>query len=80
MLRDLNQTRKMLNYVRCDNAKKFLSSDFEVYLSTQGTVSWDIPEYSTELHGTARINCTIIKSMRFMLKVLGHPRIYERMV
>ena len=33
-----NQTGKRISYLRCDNAKEFLSSALNEYLSTQGTV------------------------------------------
>ena len=37
-----NQTGKRISYLRCDNVKEFLSSAFNEYLSTQGTVLQDI--------------------------------------
>ena len=51
-----NQTGKRINHLRCDNAKEFLSSAFNEYLSTQGTVLQDIPAYTPELNGTAERN------------------------
>jgi len=33
-----NQTGKRIDYLRCDKAKEFLSSEFNEYLCTQGTV------------------------------------------
>jgi len=51
------------------NAKEFLSSAFNEYLSTQGTVLQDITDYTPELNVTAERNiCTVMKMMRSMLK------------
>jgi hypothetical protein len=67
-----NQIGKRISYLRCDNAKKFLSSGCNEYLSTQGTVLQDIPDYTPELNGTAERNIRIvINMMRFMLKGAG---------
>ena len=67
-----NQTGKRISYLRCDNAKEFLRSAFDEYLSTQGTVLQSIPDYTSELNGTAERNIRIvINMMRFMLKGAG---------
>ena len=41
-----NQTGTRISYLRCDNAKEFLSSAFNEYLSTQRTV---LQEFRTTL-------------------------------
>jgi len=70
-----NQTGKRIRYLRCDNAKEFLSSAFNEYLSTQGTVLQDIPDYTPELNGTAERNIrTVMNMMRSMLKGAGLPK------
>jgi hypothetical protein len=72
---DWNQTGKRISYLRCDNAKEFLSSAFNEYLSTQGTVLQDIPDYTPELNGTAERNTrTVMNMMRSMLKGAGLPK------
>jgi hypothetical protein len=64
-----SKTGKRINYLRCDNAKEFLSSAFNEYLNTQGTVFQDIPDYTLELKGTAERNiCTVMNTMRSMLE------------
>jgi hypothetical protein len=70
-----SQTGKRISYLRCDNSKEFLSSAFNEYLSTQGTVLQDIPDYLPELNGTAKINIrTVMNMMRSMLKGAGLPK------
>jgi hypothetical protein len=72
---DWNQTGKRISYLRCDNAKEFLSSAFNEYLSTQGTVLQDIRDYTPELNGTAERNIrTVMNMMRSMLKGAGLPK------
>ena len=52
--------------------QEFLSSAFNEYLNTQGTVLQDIPDYTTELNGTAEINLRTVKNMmRSMLEDAG---------
>jgi hypothetical protein len=70
-----NQTGKRISYLRCDNAKEFLSSAFNQYLSTQGMVLQDIPDCTPELNGNAERNIrTVMNMMRSMLKGAGMPR------
>ena len=70
-----NQIGKRIKYVRCGNAKEFLSSAFNENLSTQGTVLKDIPDYTPELNGTAERDIrTIMNMMRSMLKGAGLPK------
>jgi hypothetical protein len=55
--------------------KEFLSSAFNEYLSTQGTVLQDILDYTPELTGVAERNILILMNMmRSMLKVAGMPK------
>jgi len=68
----LSQTGKNFNCLSCENAKDFLSSEFKEYLSTQGTVLQGIPEYSSELNGTAEMN--IMNMMPSILKGAGLPK------
>jgi hypothetical protein len=72
-----NQTGKRINYLRCDNAREFLSSLFKECLSTQGTISQDILDNTPELNETAEGNIRIIMNMtRSMLKDARLPRVY----
>jgi hypothetical protein len=72
---DWNQTGKRISYLRCDNAKEFLSSAFNEYHSTQGTVLQDIRDYAPELNGTAERNIrTVMNMMHSMLKGAGLPK------
>jgi hypothetical protein len=64
-----NQTGKRMNSVRCDNAKDFLTSAFNKYLSAPGMVLQDIPHYTPEFNGTTeRYIDTFMNMMRSMLK------------
>ena len=68
------KTGKTRNYLKCDNAKEFLSSAFNQYLSTQGMVLQDIPDCTPELNGNAERNIrTVMNMMRSMLKVPECP-------
>jgi hypothetical protein len=70
-----NQRGKMITYLRCDNAKGSLSLEFKDYLSTEVTVSQDIPDDCTELNGTGHRNIvTIINMMCYMLKGAEVPK------
>jgi hypothetical protein len=44
-----NQTGKRISYQRCDNAKEFLSSAFNEYPSTQGTVLQEMSNHYTSM-------------------------------
>jgi len=70
-----NQRGKRINFLRCDNAKPFLSSAFNEYLSTPGTGLQDIPNYTRGVNGTAERNIlTVMNMMRSMLKGTGLPK------
>ena len=67
-----NQTGKRISYLRCDNAKEFLSSAFNEYLSTQGTLLQDFPDCTPELNGIAERNIrSVMNMMRSMPKSAG---------
>ena len=70
-----NQTGKRISYLRCGNSKEFLSSAFNEYLCTQGTVLQYIPNYTPELNGSAERNIrSVINMMRSMLQGAGLPK------
>jgi len=66
------QTGEGINCLRCDNAKEFLSSAFNEYLSTQGTLLQDFPDCTPELNGIAERNIrSVMNMMRSMPKSAG---------
>jgi len=72
-----SQTCKMMNCPRSANAKEFLSSAFNVHVTTQGTVLEAIQDCTPELNGTTERNIRTVKNrMRLMLKEPDCPKIY----
>ena len=58
-----NQAGKRITCVRCDNAKEFLRSAFNEYLSTQHTVLQGIPDDTRELNGIGQRNMRTVWNM-----------------
>jgi hypothetical protein len=79
MLRRICQTsletnRKKDQVFGCYNGKEFLSSAFKEYLSTQGTVLQDIPDYTPEIERNRGKKYPHYH--KYMLKVMDCSRIY----
>jgi hypothetical protein len=70
-----NLFNKRVRYLRCVNAKEFVSKEFQEYLGDQGTILDKIPDYVTQLNGTAERNIqTAMNMIRSMLKSADLPK------